>query len=124
LTSRIGQKALSATAALVNEDVRTALANMQKVQTAQSKIQQVTLKERLSKVLSVDVLPHETDQTAFLVDVVVANASGKPISLSIVFSVPGVVALMGSNGRTLGLETTGLTPEQSRLFGLPTTRIN
>jgi hypothetical protein len=124
LRQRIGLKALSATAALVNEDIRNALGKMQKIQAAQAKYQPVSLRERMNKVLAVDVLPHETDNTAFLVDVVVSNASGRPISLSIVFSVPGVVALMGSNGLSLGLETTGLSAEQSKLFGLPKTRIN
>jgi hypothetical protein len=123
LQSRIGLKALSATAMLINEDVRRALDNMKKLQTAQAKYQSVSFRERLVNVLAVNVFPHETDQTAFLVDVVVSNASGEPVQLSIVFSVPGVVALMGSNGLSLGLETTGLTPEQSRLFGLPSTRI-
>lgn len=124
LQSRIGLKALSATAMLISEDVRRALNNMKKLQTAQAKYQEVSFKERLMSVLAVNVFPHETDPTAFLVDVVVSNASGKPVQLSIVFSVPGVVALMGSNGQSLGLETTGITPEQSRLFGLPTNRIN
>lgn len=121
LRSRIGLKRLAAVATLINEDVRTALNNMQKVQSAQAQYQQVTLRERLAAIRSVDVFPHETDPTAYLVDVVVSNASGEPIQLSIVFSVPGVVALMGSNGQTLGLETTGLTPEQSRLFGITST---
>lgn len=120
LRSRIGQKVMSATATLINEDVRTALSNMQKLQGAQTKFQRVTLRERMSTVLSVDVYPHETDPTAYLVDVVVANASGEAVQLSIVFSVPGVVALAGTNNQSLGLETTGLTDEQARLFGLPT----
>jgi len=34
--------------------------------------------------------------------------------LSVVFSVPGAVALAGTNNLTLGLESTGLTVAESR----------
>jgi len=114
IMSRIGNKAVGAVATLINEDVQTALALMQSYQAAQSKFQTVTAKERLYSVLSVDVYPHETDLTAFMVDVVVSNASGEAINLSVVFSVPGAVALMGSNGLSLGLETTGLPSQPGR----------
>ena len=47
-----------------------------------------------------------------------SNGSAEPIRLSIVFSVPGAIALAGTNNLTLGLDTTGLTDAQSRLvFG-------
>jgi len=78
----------------------------------------VSLKERLYSVLAVEVLQHKNDPTTFLVDVVVTNGTGVPVSLSIVFAVPGAVALAGTNNLTLGLETTGLNAEQARLFGL------
>jgi len=113
IMSRIGSKAVGATAMLINEDVQTALVMMQAYQKAQARFQEVSAKERLYAILSVNVLPHDTDPTAFLIDVVVSNASGEPINLSIVFTVPGAVALAGSNGLTLGLEPTGLDPTQS-----------
>jgi len=50
------------------------------------------------------------------VDVVVSNNTGQPVKLSIVFSVPGAVALAGSNNLSLGLDTTGLTPAESTRF--------
>jgi phage baseplate assembly protein W len=108
IMSRIGNKAVGAVAMLINEDVRTALANMQAYQAAQAKYQIVTAKERLYSIQSVNVYPHDSDPTAFMVDIVVSNASGEPISLTIVFTVPGAVALAGSNGLSLGIETTGL----------------
>lgn len=115
--SRIGTKAIGAVATQLSEDVRTALNNMQTLQREQAKYQRVTSKERLYSVLSVDVLPHENDPTAFLIDIVVANASGQPVNLSIVFTVPGAFALQGSNGLSLGLDVTGLSDEElSQLF--------
>lgn len=113
ITSRIGSKAIGATATLITEDVQRALSTMQSLQSQQSKLQAVSAKERLYTVSSVRVSPSPSDPTVFGVDVVVRNASGDPIALTIVFSVPGVVALMGSNGQSLGLEGVGLTAAQS-----------
>ena len=98
VTSRIGSKAVSGVATLINEDIRKALNKFQDLQREQGKFQQVTFKERLFSILSVQTQPHAQDPTMFLVDVVVQNASSEPISLNIVFATPGVVALMGSNG--------------------------
>lgn len=108
IRDRIGTKALSGVASVLAEDVRRALAQMQATQTEQSKYQQVTFKERLYAVLNVGVRRHDQDPTTFLVDVTVQNASGQPVDLSIVFTVPEVVALMGSNGLMLGTEAAGL----------------
>lgn len=94
---RLGSKALGGVAALISEDVRQALTRLQELQTAQANYQQVTFKERLYSVLSVRTMPHNQERTTFLVDVVVQNASNEPIELSIVFTVPEVVALMGNN---------------------------
>lgn len=106
LKSRIGSKAISGVAALISEDVRRALARMQSLQEEQAKYQQVTLKERLYAVKSVQVYPHAQDPTTYMIDVTVQNASSSQINLSIVFTVPSVVALMGSNGLMLGPQPT------------------
>lgn len=108
ITTRIGAKAIGATASLITGDVQTALANMQAMQREQGKYQAVSAKERLYSVRSVRVSPFADDPTAFNVDVVVANASGEPVSLSIVFTTPGVVALEGTNGLSLGKTQVGL----------------
>ena len=81
---------------------------MQALQNQQAKYQQVTFKERLYSVLSVDVKRHVQDPTTFMVGVVVQNASGEAINLNIVFTVPEVVALMGKNGLMLSQEAAGL----------------
>jgi len=97
LRSRIGSKALSGVAALISEDVRQGLSRFQALQESQAKYQTVTFKERLYTILSVEVLPHAQDPTTFMVKVVVQNASAEAIDLTIVFTVPEVVSMMGSN---------------------------
>ena len=113
LRSRIGTKAISGVAALISEDVRRTLLKLQNLQESQSKYQTVSFKERLYAVLKVETVPHAQDPTTFMVDVIVQNASSEPINLSIIFTVPDVVALMGSNGLMLGTEAVGLG--QSRI---------
>lgn len=114
LRERIGSKALSGVASVLSEDVRRALSNMQAVQIEQSKYQTVTFKEKLYAILAVETRQHQQDPTTFLINVTVQNASGEPIVLNIVFTVPEVVALMGSNGLMLGTQAAGLGVEESR----------
>jgi hypothetical protein len=118
VTSRLGMKAIGATATLLTEDVQKALSVMQNLQGKQAKYQAVSRRERLYAVQSVRVMPHESDPTTFLVNVVVTNASGEPVEITIVFSVAGVVALAGSNGLSLGLESTGLSATESAQFAV------
>ena len=108
IKSRIGSKAVSNVAAIISDDVRRALSRFQSLQSEQAKYQVVTTKERLYNIINIQTLPHDQDPTTFMVDVTVQNASSDPINLTIVFTVPGVVALMGSNGLFLGTEPTGL----------------
>lgn len=118
ITSRIGTKAIGAVTTLLTEDVQNALSTLQAIQTNQAKSQQVSAKERLYSVSSIRVSADTKDPTVFRIDVVVLNAAGSPVQLNIVFSIPGAVALTGSNGLSLGLETTGLTSAQAaRLIG-------
>lgn len=114
IRSRIGSKSIGNVAARLSEDVRRALGRFQDIQQAQAEYQQVTAKERLYAILNVQARPHAQDPTTFWLDVVVQNASGEPVTLSIVFSVPEVVAVLGSNGLYLGTDATGLTLEQQR----------
>lgn len=109
IQSHIGGKALPGIATLLNEDVRRALGKLQSLQAEQSKYQPVSFKERLYSIESVNVQQQDQDQTVFTIDVTVRNASGSPIDLSIVFTVPSVVALMGSNGLSLGTDRVGLS---------------
>jgi len=115
LRSRIGTKALAGVASIINEDVRKALVEYKGLQEKKAKYQPVSFKERLYAILSVQVLPHVQDPTAFNVNVTVQNASSEPIDLSIVFATPGTVALMGSNGLSLGTDAVGILPNSARL---------
>lgn len=101
IRSRIGTKALGGVAALLSDDVRKAMSSLQAMQKEQGKYQAVSPKERLYNVLNVHVNPHAQDPTTFLIDVTVQNASSEAINLKIVYTAPGVVALMGSNGLLL-----------------------
>lgn len=117
IRSRIGSKAISGVSTLISEDVRQALAKLQTLQGEQTKYQVTSFKERLYSIQRVDVTPHVQDPTIFKVDVAVQNASAEPIDLSIVFTVPGAVALMGSNGLMLGTQAVGLESGQAaKLF--------
>ena len=108
ILDRIGSKLVGGALLQIQEDVRAALQNVRSVQSKQQQYQIVTDKERLYAVLAVNVKPGN-DPTTVLVNVTVQNASAEPIALSIVFTVPGAVALAGTNGLSLGLERTGLS---------------
>lgn len=114
IRERIGTKALMGVSSVLSEDVRQALSRMQALQTEQAKYQRVTFKERLYGILGVNVKRHQQDPSTFLIEVTVQNASATPISLSIVYTVPEVVALMGTNGLMLGTKAAGLGTEEAR----------
>ena len=112
MTTRIGRKIVGASAALVKEDVTNALAKVQTLQSGQMRYQSVNSREMLYSIDTVDVRISTEDPTIFFVDVFVRNAAGKPVQLSTVFSVPGTIALAGSNNQPLGLEAAGLSRSQ------------
>lgn len=114
LMSRLGSKQGRATAAALREDVVNCLTRLQGLQGGQRKFQQVKDRERLYRINSVSVRPSGDDPTTFFVDVSVTNGTGQPVSLNVVYSAPGAVALAGSNGQALGLEPTGMTRAQSQ----------
>jgi len=116
LMSRVGSKQIRATAASLREDVINCLSRVQGLQNGQRRFQQVKDRERLYRVNAVTVRPSADDITVYFVDVSVTNGTGQPVQLNIVYSAPGAVALAGSNGQVLGLETTGLTRSQSQRF--------
>lgn len=113
LLDQIGKKALSGSAIAINEDVLRTIDTFKKLQTIQGQFQNITAKERLFRVLSVNVVPKEDDPTVFLINIVATNASGDPISITTVFAAPGTAALVGSNGLSLGLGGFGIDPDNS-----------
>jgi len=116
MITRIGSKQVRAAASSIRQDVINSLTQVQTLQNGQRKYQQVKDRERLYRISSVTVRPSADDPTVFFVDASVTNGTGIPVQLNTVFSVPGAVALAGSNGQTLGLETAGLTRSQSQRF--------
>lgn len=100
---KIGLKAIGATSATIHEEVSKALDRFQQLQQKQGRVQTVAAKERLFTLVSINTNQDPQDPTFANVDIVVTNASGQPISLSIVFTTPGAVALAGSLNQSLGL---------------------
>jgi len=116
IMSRVGRKRMAASAALIQEDVMSCLSRVQSVQKQQSQYQQVKDRERLYKVSGVSLRPAVSDPTVILLDVAVTNGTNTPVTLNIVYSAPGAIALAGSNGQSLGLETSGMSRSQSQRF--------
>jgi hypothetical protein len=98
IKSRIGSKAVSYVASSINEEVRSALQNLQRLQQEQSKYQQVSFKERLYQIVNVETSPHIEDPTTYLVNVIVKNASNEQVNVSVVYTSPKTTALINSNG--------------------------
>jgi hypothetical protein len=82
------------------------LEKVKSLQAAQSKYQVVSPEERLYTVNDVQVQIDPNDPTTFRAQVTVRNASNRLVALNIVFTVPGVVALKGTNGLSLGIQPT------------------
>jgi hypothetical protein len=116
MTTRVGMKLTGTSAMMIRQDVENALLQVKTLQSGQRKYQSVTNRELLYTIDNVDVRPSTDDPTIFFVDVSVRNASNRRIRLSTVFSVPGTIALAGSNNQTLGLDTAGMSAAQSRNF--------
>lgn len=115
IITRVGQKLAGASASLIKEDVVSALNQVKSLQTQQrDRGQNVSSREMLYSVQTVDVRPSAEDPTVYFVDVVVRNASNQAVSVTIVYSVPGAIALAGTNGLSLGLGSAGLSSAQSR----------
>lgn len=97
ILNRIGTKALSSVANIINEDVRRALSAMQRLQREQAKYQPVSFKEQLLSIESVQTIPDPEDPTVFDVDIVLRNASNEPIKLTVFFTVPQVISRMAES---------------------------
>jgi phage baseplate assembly protein W len=118
LLTRIGNKALGAGATTINEDVVVALNIFQRYQTIAGRYQEITPRERLASLISVNTSPSDFDPTVFEVQIVAANAANVPVVITTVFAAPGTAALAGSNGLSLGLEGFGLDPRTRAIPGI------
>lgn len=118
LLTRIGSKALGDGVASINEDVVTALSVFQKLQQAAGRYQEITSRQTLASISSINTFPSEFDPTVFEVQIVASNAANVPVVISTVFAAPGTAALAGSNGLSLGLGGFGLDPRTGTLPGV------
>ena len=94
----IGRKAKGDAVALITDERRRVLDTQMNLQEKQSAYQDVTLKERIYKVISVKVQQHRTERTVFLCEVMVQNYSGATVSLSIVYTAPEAYGLVRKDG--------------------------
>lgn len=118
LLTRIGTKAIGAGSASINEDVITALTSFQNLQDAAGEYQEITSRQRLANIISINTFPSDIDPTVFEVQVIAANASNVPVVISTVFAAPGTAALAGSNGLSLGLGGFGLDATTGTIPGI------
>lgn len=98
LRARIGSKAVGFISESISQEVRSSLARLQGYQAEQAKYQEMSLRERLYSINSVEVYQLENDPTTFIIDVVVQTASSQPIQLDVVFTTPSTVGRLVQNG--------------------------
>jgi len=103
IKASVGTKAQSGSALAIQQSVRTALTNLQNLQSSQSAFQLVSPKERLFAIDRVQVTESEVDPTVFLVEVAVRSYSSDPVNITIVYAAPGTYALPGTNGLSMGM---------------------
>jgi hypothetical protein len=102
LSSLIGSKVTGGTAAGIRQSISQALTMFQNLQSAQSKYQRITAKERLFAVDGIGVTPSPNDPTVFFIEVNVRNYASEPVNITIVYTAPGTYALPGTNQLSLG----------------------
>lgn len=103
ISTQIGEKNLGGVGDLITEEIKRSLGQMQALQLEQSKYQEVTFKERLYQVTSIQTFASEDNPFAYFVEVAIQNASSDPIVLTIVYTVPGVASLVEGNNTRLQL---------------------
>lgn len=94
-TGLIGQKVSAGVVQALKASVRKALDDMIDIQEQQARVQTMSFEERVKSVQNVEVSTVGDDETAYLVRVVVQSYSAQPVSINIVFAVPGSIPLDG-----------------------------
>jgi phage baseplate assembly protein W len=89
----IGQKNNAAVSVALRMSVQQALDKLQKVQQDLKRVQYLSQEERLMSVQSIEVTPLNDNATALLCNVVVKSGANRPVSVNIVFEVPGSISL-------------------------------
>jgi phage baseplate assembly protein W len=91
----IGGKSNLGAATALRESVRQALTNLQRQQQLQKRLQTLSLEETLLQVEAINVSQIGDDATALVCNIIVRSASGTPVSVNLVFSVPGSTQING-----------------------------
>ena len=108
ILSRVGSKSAGQVAAAIKTDVQRALKLLKGIQGKQGKYQEITLREKLHSIDTVQVVPVVDDPTTFLVQVWVRNASRQSVQLDVVFATAGSVATVVNNRTGNTLTTSGV----------------
>lgn len=94
----IGLKNAGAAVGSIKAELRSCIQRMIALQSEQEKYQNVSRSERIVDVIAINCKAHQNDPTTLLVDIAVRNASYRPVSISVVFSVPGASATLRRDG--------------------------
>lgn len=94
----VGAKSAGAVVGIIKSDLRQCLNQMIAMQAEQSKYQVVTRAEKIVEILGINCQTHKEDPTTVLVDISVRNGAFRPVSVSVVFSVPGASATLRRDG--------------------------
>lgn len=94
--SLIGQKNNAAIAVALRMSVQQALDKFQRLQQDLKRVQYLSPEERLMSVQSVEVSSLNENATSLLCNVVVRSGANRPVSVNVIFSVPGSISLDGS----------------------------
>lgn len=97
----IGSKAVGGMASVISSEIRRVLETHKGLQEQQANYQTVSMEERLYSVRDIQVMRHQNDPSTFMCEVVVQNYSGKPVFLSVVYTVPGANGMITSGGKVI-----------------------
>ena len=114
---RVGVKNLGGLT--IREDVEAAASYLMQIQDFQGRSQELTARERIAAITAVTVVPAEDDPTRIDIYLEARNASGRPVNITTTYTAPGVAALAGTNGVSLGLAPRGLASDTTArdIFG-------
>lgn len=93
--SLIGKKSSVGVAEALRQSVTEALNKVQSQQRLQAQVQTLYPEEKLLGVLAVTVQQVGDDLTHYLCNIVVRSGAGRPVSVNVIFAVPGSLPLNG-----------------------------
>lgn len=101
IASMIGSKGSQAASGIVKSEIDQRMKELISIQGTQAKYQAMSMRERISEITRLDVLPHKDDPTTLLVKMSVRNQARKSVAISMVFATPGTVGTVLKDGRVI-----------------------